>query len=168
MRSVYAGLILLATAGVGLTQVGDTLLRREEIPRAIAQLRAGDPKERAWAAEALGRRGAVRSADVQEAVTPLRELLKNDKNVNVRRAAAEALGNIGRDLDKTIPDLIRAMKSDPAEPVKIAAILALGKIGPEARAALPELRPIAQDRKKENRRLSAAARQAIKMIQARY
>jgi HEAT repeat protein len=167
MRAILLTAAVAALAGISYAQVGGTLLKKEEIPRAIEMLKKGNAKQRISAAEALGQRGAIRSADVKDAVGPLRELLKNDKDAKVRQAAAEALGNIGRELDQTIPALVEAMKSDKADAVKLAAIKALGQIGPEARSALPELRPIAQNRKKENRRLAGAARQAIKAINAK-
>jgi HEAT repeat protein len=166
MRAFILGAALAAVAGLGYARAGSTLLKKEEIPRAILTLERGSAKDRASAAEALGQRGAVRSSDVKAAVAPLRELLRNDRDVNVRKAAAEALGNIGLQLDDTIPALLDAVKADKAEAVKVAAIDALGRIGPEARAALPELRRIAGEKKKD-KRLSRAARMAVKAINAR-
>jgi HEAT repeat protein len=167
MRTLLLTAAFVVLAGLSYAQVGGTLLKKEEIPRTIELLKQGSAKQRIYAAEALGQRGAIRSADVKDAVGPLRELLKSDKDVNVRKAAAQALGNIGRELDQTIPALLEAMRSDKADAVKLAAIGALGQIGPEARSAVPELRAIARNKKKENRRFSGAARNAIKAINAK-
>jgi HEAT repeat protein len=157
---------LLGVAGLVLAQAGSTLLKKEDIPRTIQLLRKGSAKQRAAAAEALGQRGAVRSADVKDAVGPLRQLLHKDRDAGVRRAAAEALGNIARELDDTVPALLEAAKTDRSKQVRLAAVGALGRIGPEARAALPDLRRLAGERKKD-KQLSRAARMAVKSINAK-
>jgi HEAT repeat protein len=157
---------LAAVAVLASAQAGGTLLKKEQIPRAIALLKTGSPEQRVLAAEALGKRGAVRASDVKEAVPLLRALLANHRDPRVRRAAAEALGNIGLEPDETVPALVTTMKSDRVDQVKLAAIAALGQMGPEARAALPELRQVAAQKAK-NRRLSRAARMAMKAINAR-
>jgi HEAT repeat protein len=162
MRPFLLSAALLTVTGVCHAQVGNTLLKKEQIPETIDLLKKGSPKERINAADQLGRRGAVRSSDVKDAVAPLRDLLKNDKDDKVRKAAAEALGNIALELDETIPALVGAMKDDKAMPVQLAAIAALGQMGPEARAAVPELRQLAAD--KANKKLSGAARKALKSI----
>ena len=165
MRTIIPSIAILAVLGLAYVEAGSTLLKKEEVPKAIQTLKSGTAQARAIAAERLGHRGAVRSADVKDAVEPLRHALKNDADVNVRKEAARALGNIGRDLDETVPALIDAMKADKAMPVKVAAIQALGQIGPEARSALPDLQKIAGDKSKKQ--LTGPARQAIKSIKAR-
>jgi hypothetical protein len=166
MRFVIASFVSFTVMGLAVVEAGSTLLKKEEIPQAIQRLRRGSAKERAFAAEQLGHRGAIRSADVKDAVAPLREVLRSDKDVNVRQEAARALGNIGRELEETVPALVESMKNDKAMPVRLAAIAALGQIGPEARAATPELRKIAAE-KKTNKQLSRAARMALKSIGGR-
>jgi HEAT repeat protein len=158
-----AALFLLGTA-LASAQVREGLLKKEDIPRTIEQLKSSIPKVRANAAELLGQRGAVRSSDVKEAVGPLLHLLREDKNADVRKAAAEALGKIGRDPKEAVPALVEAMKTDRAAPVKVAAINALGQFGPDARAAVPDLRELAREKGKEKRQFTRAARQALKSI----
>jgi HEAT repeat protein len=163
MRAFILGAACLLVAGPAAVHAGGTLLKKEDIPKTIARLKSRSAKDRATAAELLGRRGAVRSSDVAEAVKPLLGLLRDDHDANVRRAAAEALGNIGRELDETVAALVDAMKLDKAPAVRLAAIDALGQIGPEARAAVPELRQVAQAKDKD-KKLSRAARLALKSI----
>jgi HEAT repeat protein len=165
MKAIVPSFVLLAVAGVGYLEAGSSLIKKEDIPKAIQTLRSGSALARATAAEQLGHRGAVRSSDVKDAVEPLRYALKNDRDEKVRKEAARALGNIGRDLDETVPALMEAMKADKAMPVKVAAIQALGQIGPEARSAIAELRKIAGD--KTNKQLIGPARLALKSINAR-
>lgn len=61
-----------------------------------------------------------------------------DENGQVRRAAAEALGDIGSEAVDAVPVLIQILE-DEEWSVRKAAITALGNIGPEAAEAVPAL-----------------------------
>jgi hypothetical protein len=56
-----------------------------------------------------------------------------DKEEDVRGAAATALGQIGPDAKRAVPDLIALLK-DERKPVRTQAIRALEKIDPETAA----------------------------------
>lgn len=146
---------------IGFAEAGGTLIKKEEIPKAIDTLKKGSSAARADAAEKLGHRGAVRVTDVKDALEPLRYAVKSDPDAKVRSAAAAALGRIGSEPEETVPVLMNAL-SDKATAVKMAAITALGQMGPEARAAAPELRKIAGNKKDKG--LSKAAGMALKSI----
>ncbi len=76
----------------------------------------------------------------------LREALRSGPK-KTRLAAAQALGNIGRDEKPTIsklampaiPDLIEAAMHDPDREVRISAIVGLGQLGPPAEDAVQPL-----------------------------
>jgi len=136
--------------------------KKIDVAKQIDQLKSGkNAGARAAAAAELGRRGAVRAKDVQDALEPLREALKNDDSPDVRRAAAQALGDISPDAAATVPALTEALK-DKSPAVKMAAARALGQYGAEARSAVPTLRTLAQA--KTDKKVSQAARLALKAI----
>src|SRR5262249_6781371 len=118
-------------------------------------------KERAVAAEMLGKRGAINAEDVEDAIEPLKSALRADSDVKVRTAAAAALGNIGADPETTVPLLIDTLKAKNLD-LKMAAITALGKFGPTAKAAIEPLREIAKE--KTDKKLSLTALLALKSI----
>ena len=147
---------------LALTTVEAQIPKKEEIPKYLGQLKnSTSARERAEAAAAIGRRGALSVNDVKEALEPLADLVKSDSDAQVRSAAAKALGDIGSQPTLAVPALTEALK-DKAMGVKMAAINALGQFGPEARPALPQLRAIAQEKK--DKKLSQAANQAVKAI----
>lgn len=79
------------------------------------------------------------------AVWSLAETLEKDKNPEVRRSAAAAIGNILRDgcnplnAKEGIPPLIKAMRTDPDRHVRWIACRAFRSIGPMAKDAAPHL-----------------------------
>jgi hypothetical protein len=157
-------LIVFSTL-VGILAITSTAAQSpkvEDVPKNIGLLKnSSSAKDRAFAAEELGRRGAIRLADVKEAFEPLREAVKKDSDANVRRAAAAALGKIAPEADKTVPVLTEALK-DKSVIVKMAAATSLGQFGEDAKSALPALRELAKD--KADKKLSQAAIAAIKVI----
>jgi HEAT repeat protein len=161
--------VILASAAlvVGtLCPVRADIPKKEDVPRYIKQLQSsGSAKARAEAAEALGHRGAIRKADVLDAIGPLIKALKNDKDAAVRKNAAEALGKIGPDDQVAVKPLMEALK-EPAMPVRIAAANALGMLGPDAREAIPLLREVQQEAQKDRKTpgLARAAGNAIRSI----
>jgi HEAT repeat protein len=157
-------LILLGTlaafAQLASTDAGPP--RKEDIPKLINTLKtSSNPKLRVQAVDDIAYRGAIRASDVDIAIDPLLTALKSDKDIEVRRACAKAVGNIGTHADKCVPALTNALK-DSAPLVKIAAAQSLGQFGPEAKAALPSLRELAA--KKDDKKVSQIAATAAKSI----
>jgi len=80
-----------------------------------------------------------------KAVHNLMDVLEKDKNPDIRRLAAAALGNIlsdgcnPNDAKKVIPALIRAMEKDEERDVRLIACRAFRRIGPMAKDAAPRL-----------------------------
>jgi aminopeptidase N len=96
-------------------------------------LAAAFDRERHWGpkgemALALGRMGTERAQDLLEARVAVRD-------PKVRRAVAQALGEIGD--DDSVPHLERMAQRDPSIHVRSASLAALGKCG--GRRALPVL-----------------------------
>ncbi len=91
------------------------------VPYWTEALKAPDPQRRVQAARNLGE---TRSAG---AVAPLVEALK-DENVEVRLAAIQALGRIGRNAKAAVPALT-AMLRDQDSTIRSGAARALAKIG---------------------------------------
>ena len=112
------------------------------VPALIEAL--ADPGARDAAASALGQIGLA-------AVPALIEALA-DKNLNVRWAAARALGQVGPAAEPAVPALIEAL-ADTDTTVRWAAFGALARIGPSAEPAVPALIEAVATRDIVNRRL---------------
>jgi HEAT repeat protein len=153
--STFVGVLTIGTLEADVPKIVD-------VPKQIAALKGGKTaRERATAAEEIGRYGAIRGAAVKDAIEPLLDALKNDSEASVRSAAATALGAIGPEPKTTVPALTEALKDSSAS-VKIAAALALGQFGPDARPSLSALRELAANKK--DKKISMAARTAVKSI----
>jgi len=160
MRSFIALFTVVGIIGLTATGVGQP--RKEDIPKLINVLKTStNAKARAQAAEDIGARGAIRASDIEFAIDPLLNSLKSDKDADVRRACAKALGGTASNPDKCVPALTDALK-DNAVPVKLAAIQALGQYGPDAKTALPLLRDLAA--MKDDKKVSQVAAAAAKAI----
>lgn len=72
------------------------------------------------------------------AVSALANLLTKDEFPDIRRKAAESLGQLGADARAAVPGLAQALQDKDVDVRRWTAI-ALGKIGPAANAALPAL-----------------------------
>lgn len=159
------GSVLMLFVACTFVLAGAGVPRREDIPKYINLLtKGGTGKERANAAEMIGKRGALSVKDVTEAIEPLKTALQKDKDATVRAASARALGAIATEAEKTVPLLVDALK-DMSEEVKFASIGALARYGPAAKSAnkaLNELRA-----KKDEKKLSMAAGNALKTINAK-
>ncbi len=148
--------------GLAHSQAGSRyLIDKEDIPKTIKALKSESAKERAQAAKAIGKHGAIRYNDIREAINPLKDLLKKDKDPNVRAAAAQALGNIAPQPKETVKLLIKTLEEKEPQ-VKMAAIEAIGKMGSAAKVAIPELRKIAQN--KDDKQMRRKARLVLKGI----
>jgi HEAT repeat protein len=157
-------LIVFGTVAALLTLAGagpDTP-KKEDVPRLLNVLKTStNAKLRVKAAEDLGKVGAIRASYAADAIDPLINALAKDKDADVRKACAGALGDIGSDADKVVDALTEALK-DPSAIVKIAAAGALGQYGPEAKSALPPLRDLAKA--KDDKKISQAAAAAVRQI----
>lgn len=149
------GLMTLAYGGAGVP-------KKTDVPKYLGMLKnSANAKDRALGAEMLGKRGAIKASDVAEAVEPLKSALQSDKDLSVRKAAAEALGNIGAEPENVVPLLITALK-DKSKDLKLGAISALKLYAGDAKEAVPALREIASE--KTDKMMSKAAGDAIKTI----
>jgi HEAT repeat protein len=95
---------------------------------------------------------AVDKADVPRLIRQL-----GDRDVLLRRQAADLLSRLGPDAQPAIPALIKALRDEDIF-VKRFAAKALGSIGPEAKAAIPQL---AQLLRHEDAEVSDAAAEAL-------
>jgi HEAT repeat protein len=121
--------------------------KREDMPKYINMLKsASSAKDRAVAAEQIGRRGAIQLNDVKEAVPLLQKATTKDSDANVRRVCAEALGRLATEPETSVPPLMDALKDKNLQ-VNLAAVSALGNFGPEAKDALPALREFSKTQK---------------------
>ncbi|HYV36326.1 MAG TPA: HEAT repeat domain-containing protein [Gemmataceae bacterium] len=160
MRPFIIVATLVGIVAIGAVEGGPP--RKEDIPKLINALKTSPTgKARAQAAEDIGARGAIRASDIENAIDPLLSALKADKDADVRKACAKALGGTASYADKCVPALTDALK-DNAQPVQIAAAKALGQYGSDAKSALPALQDIAA--KKDDKKLSPVAAAAVKQI----
>jgi len=164
MRPLIALATLVGIVGLTAVETGGPP-KKEDIPKFINTLKtSANPKARLQAVEDIGYRGAIRASDVESAIDPLVNALKSDKDIEVRRASAKALGTIGSNPDKCVPALTEALK-DSALLVKMAAAQALGQFGSEAKSAVPALMDLAKMKdSKDDKKLSQFAAAAAKAI----
>jgi hypothetical protein len=147
---------------LGLTTVEADVIKKQDVPKYIEILKSSaNAKARASAALDLGHRGAIRASDVEDAIDPLINGLMKDKDADVRKSCAQALGDIATESEKCVAALTEALK-DTSPAVKIAAIQALGQFGGRAQSAVSPLRDIAMN--KDDKKLSQAANLAVKSI----
>jgi HEAT repeat protein len=152
-----AGVMVLASASA------DTP-KKEDVPKLIAALKtSANAKVRAQAADDLGKVGAIRASYAADAIDPLINALAKDKDADVRKSCAAALGDIGSEAEKVVKALTEAL-ADSSANVKIAAAAALGQFGSEAKSALSLLQELAKAKGKDDKKLSQAAAAAVRQI----
>lgn len=161
MKTLLAVVVLFGLCG--LENEEQTVPKKEQVPNLIKLLKNKDPKLRASAADDLGLIGAIRAQDAEPAVGPLREALR-DKEPNVRRAAAGALGKLRLEAKLVVPELAKLLE-DKTNAVVIAAAVALGAFGAEAREALPALQK-AQKNAGMDKKLRKILQGAIAQVRA--
>lgn len=111
--------------------------RPKDISQAIIDLKSKDDDVREKAAIKLRELASYtdRPDEISPAVNPLQEAL-NDPNVNVRSAAALALGKIGAPAKDAVPILAKKL-SDSSENVRINAAAAIYSIAEHHRTDIP-------------------------------
>ena len=136
--------------------------KKEDVPKYMKMLKSNSSKDKALAAEMLGKRGAINLNDVEEAIEPLKKMLLQDRDAGVRKASAKALGDMSPEPKDTVPVLIEALKNDKVTDVKLAIVNALSQYGPDARDALPAIKEFAA--KVKDKKTTQLIREAQKRI----
>ncbi|MEG4419662.1 HEAT repeat domain-containing protein, partial [Microcoleus sp. LAD1_D5] len=124
---------LLLTGNAAAENLSASKANPKEIASLIEKLKTNDGRELDAAIEKL--------AEIGEPAIPALMAAVQDKNLQVRRSAANVLRQIGR---PAIPALAKALKNSDAN-VRRDAASALGRIGAEAKTALPQLVPLLKD-----------------------
>jgi HEAT repeat protein len=139
--------------------------REEKAQKLIKQLDASEPRDRAKAAEEIGKLAEIKVSLGKPAVPKLITLLE-DKDTNVRAAAA---GAVCRCDDKSAVDpIVKMLKDEKETKVILQAVMGLGIMGESAREALPTIREIAQkNREEKDKRVLIACRNAMEEISGR-
>ena len=127
-----------------------------------------DKKVRITALEELAKIGQIQKALIEEAIPDMMKALE-DKEPEVRAAAAKAVGMIDPDADEVVPKLMKMIKEDKEEAVKIGAIQGLGQMGPSAKSAVKELREMYpkdkdKDKKTKPDKIQQEVMKAMRMI----
>ena len=122
----------------------------EQIPNLIQELKAGDERGRAKAAEAIGRLGAEGKLALPALLLALR-----DEGEAVRQNALRAIIAIGP--DSRAVDTLTISLRDSDEVVRALSATALGGLGPLARRSIPALREALQDRDENVQKQAADA-----------
>jgi HEAT repeat protein len=141
--------------------------KSSNVARLVRTIQTGDFKERYNALEAL----PVFGPDAKPAVAALIEALNapapslpgnfgSIAQMNSRRAAGIALGEIGPEARAAVPALMGLVKN-PRDGYSAVYCQALGRIGPEAKEALPVLEDALRD---EDRGIRFAAADALTRI----
>jgi HEAT repeat protein len=124
---------LLLTRNAAAQNLSASKANPKEIASLIKKLKTNDEMELDAAIEKLG--------EIGEPAIPALMAALQDKNLQVRRSAADVLRQIGR---PAIPALAKALKNSDAN-VRSYAAYVLGRIGAEAKTALPQLVPLLKD-----------------------
>jgi HEAT repeat protein len=141
----------LKDAHAGTSNAAAETLRRmgKEARAAVPELqqavrdRNADPLTRIPAAQALG---LIGSPDALPALAVLKEVLADVKALpDIRRAAAESIGKLGKDADDAIPLLASILTSNAPVEVRRAVAGALDEFGADARPALAALKKALKD-----------------------
>ena len=187
-RKVFEGLgtalredpeeIVRRTAAQVIGQLGAKALEsNDKIPikagvdaLAFALRKDKSPAVREAAANALARisspiEGVTDAPPSKDAVGALAAALKDD-NFDVRAAAADALGALGRHAQDAVPELTQAVRDNKDQVrVRSYAVIALGRIGKEAQPGISALLEILKEKdlppsKPEPRRAQADLRRS--------
>jgi len=141
--SFISPLLLTRNARAGI--VDEPTANPKEIVSLIEKLKTNDEREIDAAIEKL--------IKIDEPAIPALIEALRDRNLLVRRSAAQVLAKIGH---PAIPDLAKAL-NNPDAGVRSSAASALGGIGPEAKTAVPKLIFLLKDREANVRGSAASA-----------
>lgn len=131
-----------ALVSLGQMLPGTEELQKKAIPAIAKSLKVdGNAGVRAQAAILLGQQ-PVESAPLF--LNDLTEALRSEKDSEVRKELAIAIGRFGRLSGAAVLPLIEVLK-DPAFPTRAAAAETLGRIGKDARKSAPYLIPLVKD-----------------------
>ena len=136
---------LLLTRNAAAQNLSASKANPKEIASLIDKLKTNDDRELDAAIEKLG--------EIGEPAIPALMKAGQDKNLQVRRSAAQVLIQMG---PPAIPALAKALKNSDAD-VRSNAAEALGRIGAEAKTALPQLVPLLKDSNADVRSSAASA-----------
>ncbi len=161
-RALVFGIVCLLGGAVAL----EAQSPKEEANGYIKDLRESkDAKVRAKALDELGRLGSLRASLTKEAIPDMMAALK-DKDSEVRRAAAGAIGKVDPPDAKAVFDaLMTIIKNDKEEAkVRTAAMRSLVGLGDTARSAVGTLKKIQEAEKDKNKMLSRTAGDVAKAL----
>jgi HEAT repeat protein/S1-C subfamily serine protease/DNA-directed RNA polymerase subunit RPC12/RpoP len=115
-------------AGEAIASMGS--FTRDDIPVLTDILKHQDAQVKAFAATALGKMGST----ARKAMPDLADAFKDSTDKTVRRAVVEALANIGKSAQTTVPIYIEALHESDRD-LRKAALEAVGKLGADAEGA---------------------------------
>jgi HEAT repeat protein len=131
-----------ALVALGQIVINDEEARKKAMPGIAKALKVdGNAGVRAQAATLLGQQ-PIEAAPL--VLGDLAEALRAEKDSDVRKELAGAVGKFGRLSGAAVLPLVEVLK-DPAATTRAAAADALGRIGKEARKAAPYVVPLAKD-----------------------
>lgn len=131
-----------ALLSLGQLIANDEEARKKAVPVIAKAMKVdGNAGVRGQAAAALGQLPTESAALF---LGDLAEALRSEKDSEVRKELAVAVGRFGRLSVSAVLPLADLLK-DPAAPTRAAAADALGRIGKDARKAAPNLIPLAKD-----------------------
>jgi HEAT repeat protein len=140
--------------------------REARAERMIKQLDSESARDRAKAAEEIGKMAEIKVSLGKPAVKRLVELLE-DKDSDVRAAAAGAACRCDEPKEVVKP-IIKLLKEEKNTRVKVEAIKGLGIMGESAREAVPTIREIAMKARQDNTpQLAVVSRNALESISGR-
>lgn len=163
MKLSSLGLFLLGVFGLLAADALVAANKAEDAKKYADQLKTSkDPKKKAEALEELGKLGQIMKSLVEPAVPDIAKALE-DKDADVRKAAALAYGRVDPDPKEAVPALVKLLKEDKNEGVKIAAANGLAAMGDKAKSAVSSLREVQKAEDKKSK-LAKAAGDAMRSI----
>ena len=136
--------------------------KREDAAKATAALKSGDAKQKVAALAELGKLGQIQKSFVADAEPTMVKLL-DDKDAEVRAAAARAVGMIDPDAKEVLPKLRKMLATDKSEVARLGAAAGIGAMGTAGKPALGDLRKVMGDNDKGTK-LYRAAMTAAKSV----
>lgn len=129
--------------GDALRQLARTKpLPKDALPEMLGLIEDSEESVRRTACSAMGTLGASHAA---QTVPLLVRALRTDEATDVRKAAGQALGEIGPAAKEAIPALVEALQKDKEREVREAACEGLQGMGKTAKAAIPALEAAQKD-----------------------